>query len=153
MPINISIHCLLWVGVTWSVSISSLPVVLGPTESNRGGGFVIFQINGENLITVQYDREAHMETIMDRDLHEIITIVYDSSGLPTHFLPATGHNSLNISYSPYGDVLTWQYGAMRQQRLYNDQGQLSMRTATNGAQHRYQYRYGNKVGRVNLNLN
>ncbi|XP_041356776.1 teneurin-m-like isoform X3 [Gigantopelta aegis] len=102
-------------------------------------------INGDNLLTIEYDRKTHTETIMDKDLREILTIVYDSSGLPSHFLPATGHHAMNITYSPRGDILQWQYGELREQRQYNDNGLMIERTATNGAQFRYFYRFGSKM--------
>ncbi|KAK6173150.1 hypothetical protein SNE40_016661 [Patella caerulea] len=102
------------------------------------------RINGENLLTVEYDRNAHMETIMDKDLREILTIVYEKTGLPTHFIPATGHNAMNITYSSRGDITRWQYGEMLEDRKYNEKGLLIERMATNGAQFRYFYRYGAK---------
>ncbi|XP_071087575.1 teneurin-m-like isoform X3 [Haliotis cracherodii] len=101
------------------------------------------RINGENLLTMEYDRKTHMETIMDKTLREILTIVYDSSGLPSHFLPATGHHAMNITYSPRGDITQWQYGELRETRQY-EKGVLTERTSTNGAQFRYFYRYGSK---------
>ena len=110
------------------------------------------QINGDNLLTIEYDRKTHTETIMDKDLREILTIVYDSSGLPSHFLPATGHHAMNITYSPRGDILQWQYGELREQRQYNDNGLMIERTATNGAQFRYFYRFGSKMVSIFLDL-
>lgn len=92
---------------------------------------------------MEYDRKTHMETIMDKTLREILTIVYDSSGLPSHFLPATGHHAMNITYSPRGDITQWQYGELRETRQY-EKGVLTERTSTNGAQFRYFYRYGSK---------
>lgn len=103
-------------------------------------------MNGENLLTVEYDRDTHTETIMDKNLREIITVVYDRSGLPTHFLPAmAGHQSLNISYNKYGAITRWDYGDMHESREYSDNGLLKIRTSANDAQYRYQYRYGKMV--------
>ncbi|ESP00102.1 hypothetical protein LOTGIDRAFT_91191, partial [Lottia gigantea] len=102
------------------------------------------RINGENLLTVEYDRNQHMETVMDKDLRELLTIIYNKAGLPTHFFPATGHNSMNITYSSLGDITKWQYGEMVEERKYNAKGLLIERMSTNGAQFRYFYRFGAK---------
>jgi hypothetical protein len=56
------------------------------------------KINGENLLTVEYDRRGHMETVLDHDLREIIAVAYDDAGLPIHFMPATSHYGMNVSY-------------------------------------------------------
>lgn len=104
----------------------------------------ILQVNGENLLTIEYDRDTHTETILNKDLHEIITMAFDNSGLPTHFLPAKDHHSLNITYSASGEIIAWKYGELQERRIFQD-GRLKERTGNNGAQYRYTYRYGKKV--------
>lgn len=104
----------------------------------------LFQVNGENLLTVEYDRETHTERILDKDLHEIITMAFDNSGLPTHFLPAKNHHSLNITYSAAGEVTAWKYGDIEERRTF-EAGLLKSKTSSSGAQFRYTYRYGKKV--------
>ncbi|XP_076467550.1 teneurin-3-like isoform X4 [Babylonia areolata] len=102
-------------------------------------------INGENLLTVEYDRRNHMETVLTHDLREIITVVYDDAGLPTHFLPASTYHGMNVTYSPQGDVLSWQYGDLLEQRDYLDHGRIKERVLKPaGVQYRYQYRDGSK---------
>ena len=101
-------------------------------------------MNGENLLTIEYDRDTHTETILDKDLHEIITTAFDNSGLPTHFLPARNHHSLNVTYNAAGEIIHWKYGDLEMMRKY-ELGLLRERTGTNGAQYRYLYRYGKKV--------
>ncbi|XP_063415376.1 teneurin-m-like isoform X2 [Mytilus trossulus] len=101
-------------------------------------------INGENLLTVQYDRETHTEKIMKKDLQEIITIQYDDSGLPTSFSPANGHHALNITYRQDGHISHWQYGEIREQRIYNDAGLLQERLSSSGAPYTFRYRYGRR---------
>jgi len=103
------------------------------------------QVNGENLLTIEYDRDSHTETILDRDLLEIITMAFDASGRPTHFLPARRHHSLNVTYDTAGEVVYWRYGEMEEKRVF-ESGLLKERTGNNGAQYRYNYRYGSRVG-------
>ena len=68
------------------------------------------------MLTVEYDRDAHKETIVKKDLQEVITILYDDSDLPTSFSPANGHHTLNITYRQDGHISHWQYGEIREQR-------------------------------------
>ncbi|XP_029639322.1 teneurin-m isoform X3 [Octopus sinensis] len=100
-------------------------------------------INGVNLLTVEYNRETNTETVMDKSMRDILTVVYDNTGLPTHFLPNTGHNDLNISYTRHGAVEKWQYGELTEQRMY-EKGMMVEKISTNGAQYRYIYSYGLK---------
>ncbi|KAK7495277.1 hypothetical protein BaRGS_00013459 [Batillaria attramentaria] len=103
-------------------------------------------INGENLLTVEYDRRNHMETVLDHDLREIITVIYNDAGLPTHFIPASNHNGMNVTYSPQGDIVTWQYGDLMEQREYLDHGRIKERVLKPaGVQYRYFYRNGSKM--------
>ena len=45
------------------------------------------QVNGDNLLTLEYERETHSETIYNRDLSGLLTVRYNSAGQPTHFIP------------------------------------------------------------------
>lgn len=100
-------------------------------------------MNGDNLLTIEYDRDSHTETILDKDFHEIITTAFDNSGLPTNFLPAKNHHSLNITYNSRGEITYWKYGDLEEKRSF-DGGLLKERTLSNGALYRYNYRYGSK---------
>ena len=111
----------------------------------------LLQVNGDNLLTIEYDRDTHTETILDKDLQEILTMAFDNSGLPTHFLPAKYHHSLNVTYSASGDIIAWKYGDIEEKREFED-GLLKVRTVNNGAQYRYVYRYGKKVCQNHCNV-
>ena len=98
------------------------------------------------MLTVEYDRGAHKETIVKKDLQEVITILYDDSGLPTSFSPANGHHTLNITYRQDGHISHWQYGEIREQRIYTETGLLQKILSSAGAQYAFRYRYGHRVG-------
>uniref|UniRef100_A0A2C9KDD1 EGF-like domain-containing protein n=1 Tax=Biomphalaria glabrata TaxID=6526 RepID=A0A2C9KDD1_BIOGL len=101
----------------------------------------VWQINGENLLTVEYDRRTHTESVLDKSMRDVITVVYNSAGLPVQFIPASSHHSLNITYNAYGDILEWQYGELIEQREYNSPGLIIQRTfKPGGTQYRYFYR-------------
>ncbi|XP_053400283.1 teneurin-m-like isoform X5 [Mercenaria mercenaria] len=120
-------------------------------DSHEEGGYKekALLVNGENLLTIEYDRDTHTETILDKDLHEIITTAFDNSGLPTHFLPAKNHHSLNVTYNAGGEIIHWKYGDLEERRIF-ESGVLKERTGNNGAQYRYNYRYGKKPTDIHL---
>ncbi|XP_035826375.1 teneurin-m, partial [Aplysia californica] len=101
----------------------------------------VLMINGENKLTVEYDRRSHTETVLDKDLRQIITVVYNSAGLPTQFIPASPHHTMNITYNTHGDVVQWAYGDLLEEREYKDPGLIKQRTLKpGGKQYRYFYR-------------
>ncbi|GFO18355.1 teneurin-3 [Plakobranchus ocellatus] len=102
-------------------------------------------INGVNLLTVEYDRRTHTEIVRDKSQRDIITIVYNSEGLPIQFIPASSHHTLNITYNNYGDIVQWQYGNLIETRHYKVPGLVkSMEGDTPGGRvHRFFYRDSN----------
>lgn len=70
------------------------------------------QINGVNLLSVEYDRMNHTESILNKDSQNILWIMYDDSGLPVQFLPCSDHHAMNITYNQRGQITHWQYGEM-----------------------------------------
>ncbi|XP_060065187.1 teneurin-m-like [Ylistrum balloti] len=100
-------------------------------------------INGENLLTVEYDRETHTENIMGKNLVKIMSILYDGSGQPTHIRPNNRHHGMNITYSKEGRITHWQYGEIREDLIYDDDGLLREKSSSSGgAQYRFSYRVG-----------
>ncbi|GFR86630.1 teneurin-m-like isoform X2 [Elysia marginata] len=99
-------------------------------------------INGNNLLTVEYDRRAHTETVRDKSQRDIITIVYNSEGLPMLFLPASSHHMLNITYNHHGDIVQWEYGNLTERRTYKDPGLVKSIEGDRpgGTMHRFFYR-------------
>ena len=106
---------------------------------------IFSQVNGENLLTIEYDRDSHTETILDKELHEIITLAFDRSGLSTHFIPARNHHSLNVTYNAAGEIIHWKYGNLEERREFDKNGLLKEKKGNNGAQYRYNYKNGRKV--------
>ncbi|XP_059169179.1 teneurin-m-like isoform X2 [Physella acuta] len=98
-------------------------------------------INGESLLTVEYDRRTHTETVLDKSLRDIITVAYNSAGLPVQFIPASSHHAMNVTYNAHGDIVEWQYGELIEQREYISPGLITQRTLKpGGKQFRYFYR-------------
>ena len=60
---------------------------------------VFLQINGENLLTIEYNRIQHTEVVMDTDMNEILVIQYNNAGQPVHIVPAEPVMGMNITYN------------------------------------------------------
>ncbi|RUS82250.1 hypothetical protein EGW08_009988 [Elysia chlorotica] len=99
-------------------------------------------VNGNNLLTVEYNRHQHTETVRDKSHREIITVWYNSEGLPVLFVPSFSHHILNITYSDYGDIMQWEYGNLTEKRTYKDPGLVKSIEGDRpgGTMHRFFYR-------------
>lgn len=103
------------------------------------------QINGVNLLSVEYDRMNHTESILNKDSQNILWIMYDDSGLPVQFLPCSDHHAMNITYNQRGQITHWQYGEMWEDLDYNRDGLLLNRSRSGAVQHKFYYRYGKSL--------
>ncbi|XP_061169948.1 teneurin-m-like isoform X4 [Saccostrea echinata] len=112
-----------------------------PDMSSRGEAKAL-RINGVNLLSVEYDRLNHTESILNKDSQNILWIMYDDSGLPVQFLPCSEHHAMNITYNQRGQITHWQYGEMWEDLNYNRDGLLLERSRSGTVQYRFNYRYG-----------
>lgn len=103
------------------------------------------RINGVNLLSVEYDRMNHTESILNKDSQNILWIMYDDSGLPVQFLPCSDHHAMNITYNQRGQITHWQYGEMWEDLDYNRDGLLLNRSRSGAVQHKFYYRYGKSL--------
>ncbi|XP_056012581.1 teneurin-m-like isoform X5 [Ostrea edulis] len=115
-----------------------------PDSSSRGEAKAL-RINGVNLLSVEYDRLNHTESILNKDSQNILWIMYDDSGLPVQFLPCSEHHAMNITYNQRGQITHWQYGEMWEDLEYNRDGLLLERSRSGIVQYRFNYRYGKSL--------
>ena len=107
------------------------------------------QINGENLLTVEYDRFLHTETVLNKRSQKILTVIYNSAGLPTYFKPESPlHHGMNITYDKWGDITKWSYGNLVEQREYRLPGLVKSVTMSGGQKFRYFYRSDSRKVRL-----
>ncbi|XP_062616760.1 teneurin-2-like [Saccostrea cucullata] len=115
-----------------------------PDMSSRGEAKAL-RINGVNLLSVEYDRVNHTESILNKDSQNILWIMYDDSGLPVQFLPCSEHHAMNITYNQRGQITHWQYGEMWEDLTYNRDKLLLERSRSGTVQYRFNYRYGKSL--------
>lgn len=59
------------------------------------------QVNGRNLLSVDYDRSLRTEKIYDDHRKFLLKIIYDTQGHPTLWVPSSKLLSVNLTYSRY----------------------------------------------------
>ena len=107
---------------------------------------LFLQVNGENLLTMEYERETHSETVFDKDGEELITVLYNTAGQPINFMPRKPLFPLNITYDNSGKLVQWQWGDLNLVNVYDTRtGFLTERKVANRATFRYIYKSGTKV--------
>lgn len=57
------------------------------------------QVNGRNLLSVDYDRSLRTEKIYDDHRKFLLKIIYDTQGHPTLWIPSSKLLSVNLTYS------------------------------------------------------
>lgn len=57
------------------------------------------QVNGRNLLSVDYDRSLRTEKIYDDHRKFQLKIIYDAQGHPTLWVPSSKLLSVNLTYS------------------------------------------------------
>lgn len=60
---------------------------------------VCLQVNGRNLLSVDYDRSLRTEKIYDDHRKFQLKIIYDTQGHPTLWDPSSKLLSVNLTYS------------------------------------------------------
>ena len=107
-------------------------------------------MNGENLLTVEYERTTHSETVYNEDRLEILKAEYNGAGQPTRFYPAGPIEGLNVSYDTQGRMQMWQRGARTIINVYDEEtGNLQETRLADGSMYKYTYNMGTKVSGVN----
>ncbi|XP_023930983.1 teneurin-m-like isoform X2 [Lingula anatina] len=113
-------------------------------------GVKLLLVNGEHVLTIEYDREANTETIMDVNWKELLTIIYNSAGQAEAFVSSLNLKPVNVTLDPQGRMVKWQKGDLTQRWDYDARGQLNKRVKSNGATQMWMYRGGDKPTEIAL---
>ena len=105
-------------------------------------------MNGETLLTVEYERASHSEVVYNEDREEILRVEYNGAGQPTRFYPAGPVEGLNVSYDAQGRMQMWQRMARVVSNVYDEEtGNLHETRLADGYVYKYTYTIGTKVSR------
>ncbi|XP_064637221.1 teneurin-m-like isoform X2 [Lineus longissimus] len=107
----------------------------------------VLMLNGENLLTVSFNRLTNTETVFNKAIAEILNIVYNKAGQPINYLPVNYFRAVNMTYNGHGLVTLWQRGELQEKYEYDEKSRLLQKkigTIGNDVEYRYIYRQGNK---------
>lgn len=101
--------------------------------------FVSQQVNGRNLLSVDFDRTTKTEKIYDDHRKFLLRIAYDTSGHPTLWLPSSKLMAVNVTYSSTGQIASIQRGTTSEKVDYDGQGRIVSRVFADGKTWSYTY--------------
>jgi hypothetical protein len=100
------------------------------------------------VFSVEYDREAQTEYVIQADGTEILSVLYSDSGLPVTLTPnvSLALAGLNITYNGRGQAVSWNHGDRTFANVYDSvTGLLTERVLSNKATYRYLHKHNRRV--------
>lgn len=96
------------------------------TERNHAHHVVKkLRVNGENLLSLEYDRETQSITVLADDKLPLLNVTYDRSSRPTCYKPLAGdYADVHLEYDRYGQLVAWQWGELQERYEFDRTGHL-----------------------------
>lgn len=105
-----------------------------------GFQFSLFsQVNGRNILSVDYDRTLRTEKIYDDHRKFLLKIIYDTAGHPVLWVPSSKLLPVNVSRTSTGQISALQRGPTTERLAYDGQGRLVSRVFADGKTWSYTY--------------
>lgn len=101
------------------------------------------RVNGENLLTVEYDKDTASEAVFMEDRAvELLNITYDEMSRPVSWTP--GHSSsfasVELTYDRFGQLAQWRQGELAESYNYDRSGRLAEVVFADGHKVVYSFR-------------
>lgn len=98
------------------------------------------QVNGRNILSVDYDRSLRTEKIYDDHRKFLLKIIYDTAGHPVLWLPSSKLLlPVNVSRTSSGQISALQRGPTTERLEYDSQGRMVSRVFADGKIWSYTY--------------
>lgn len=97
------------------------------------------QVNGRNILSVDYDRTLRTEKIYDDHRKFLLKIIYDTAGHPVLWVPSSKLLPVNVSRTSSGQISALQRGPTTERLEYDSQGHLISRVFADGKIWSYTY--------------
>ncbi|KAJ9578404.1 hypothetical protein L9F63_005377, partial [Diploptera punctata] len=105
----------------------------GKSGGGRGSGKPVVQVgrklrvNGENLLTTEYDRETGTVAVfMDDRITELLNVTYDRTARPFLFHPQNGiFAGVELEYDRFSRLTSWKWGDLTESYGFDRAGRLS----------------------------
>jgi hypothetical protein len=66
--------------------------------------FFTLQVNQSRVLGVEFDQASGCETFYDRERQPLLTVTFNTAGLPQSWYPANGGQPVNITYDRWGKM-------------------------------------------------
>lgn len=97
------------------------------------------QVNGRNILSVDYDRTLRTEKIYDDHRKFLLKIIYDTAGHPVLWVPSSKLLPVNVSRTSSGQISALQRGPTTERLEYDSLGRLVSRVFADGKIWSYTY--------------
>ncbi|XP_073990846.1 teneurin transmembrane protein Ten-m isoform X3 [Rhodnius prolixus] len=103
-----------------------------PGSKQRSSGKGVMQVgrklrvNGENLLTLEYDRGTGTVAVFFDDRVELINVTYDRTARPVKWGPRNGiFAGVELEYDRFSRLSTWRWGELSENYEFDRAGRLS----------------------------
>jgi len=102
-------------------------------------------VNGETVLSFEYDRANRTETVLDRQHEGLLVVHYDASGRIVQVSPRSSVSGLRVGYELNGHITRWNRGGLNVSMSYDERGRLTERRFGGRTVYNYIYRNSSKV--------
>lgn len=100
----------------------------GKGKNQRGSNAIgrKLRVNGENLLTLEYERETQSVVVFVDEKIELLNVTYDHSSRPIAFRPQSGeYAEVDLTYDRFGRLTSWQWGTLKEDYTFDRAGRLN----------------------------
>nr|XP_029731873.1 teneurin-m isoform X7 [Aedes albopictus] len=84
------------------------------------------RVNGENLLTFEYEKDSSSITVSVDDKTELLNVTYDKSSRPIAYRPQSGeYADVDLEYDRFGRLISWKWGNLKEEYTFDRAGRLN----------------------------
>lgn len=84
------------------------------------------RINGENVLTLEYDRDTQSVLALADEKTPLLNVTYDRSARPVSFKPLAGeYAQIDMEYDRFGRLTSWKWGDLQESYTFDRSGRLN----------------------------
>lgn len=84
------------------------------------------RVNGDNILTLEYERETQSVAVFVDDKTELLNVTYDRTARPVSFKPMSGeYAEVDLAYDRFGRLTSWKWGDLREDYSFDRSGRLN----------------------------
>ncbi|PSN55675.1 Teneurin-a [Blattella germanica] len=82
-------------------------------------------VNQSRVLGVEFNQATGRETFYDHERQPLLTVTFNTAGLPQSWIPSNGGQAVNITYDRFNRVDGWNWGSQSERYSYENHGLLS----------------------------